>query len=221
MGNLFGEDLSGRSCSVCGEFKSHAEFRWHSFGKRQSHRCKACEKTIRDNRLAERSGDSQIVKACVVCHEQKPSTDFAVNNRTSDGLHSNCRKCFKRRKDKWYKNNPKCRLVGSARQRARENGLQFTITVDDFEIPERCPILGIPLIVNIGKHGPTANSPTLDRVIPKLGYVKENIVVISHRANRLKNDGDLNDFLALVRFMSEREGLAEKPKNIPHYMMGA
>jgi len=54
-----------------------------------------------------------------------------------------------------------------------------------------CPILGIPLIPGIGAQSP--NSPSLDRIIPSLGYVKGNIAVISYRANAMKNDATIDE----------------------------
>lgn len=43
-------------------------------------------------------------------------------------------------------------------------------------------------------------SPSLDRLIPSKGYVKGNVVVVSWRANRLKNNASLADLRALVDF---------------------
>ena len=37
------------------------------------------------------------------------------------------------------------------------------------------------------------SSPSLDRIIPSLGYVKGNIRVISFRANTLKNNATLSE----------------------------
>ena len=37
------------------------------------------------------------------------------------------------------------------------------------------------------------DSPSLDRIVPELGYVKGNIRVISNRANHLKSDATLEE----------------------------
>ena len=52
----------------------------------------------------------------------------------------------------------------------------ITITINDLVFPERCPVLNIPLL-STGKR--TDNSPSLDRIIPSLGYVPGNVKVIS------------------------------------------
>lgn len=80
----------------------------------------------------------------------------------------------------------KKRLVYSARQRAKKFSIEFSISLRDFEIPEVCPLRRVPFEVGIGQH--TDDSPTLDRKDPRLGYVKGNVWVISHKANRLKGD---------------------------------
>lgn len=72
-----------------------------------------------------------------------------------------------------------------ARRRAQQSGVRFTITPRDIAVPSVCPALGIP--IRIGKQR-SSSSPSLDRVIPKRGYVPGNVRVISDRANRLKSD---------------------------------
>ncbi|WP_441233869.1 hypothetical protein [Bradyrhizobium sp. 930_D9_N1_4] len=83
------------------------------------------------------------------------------------------------------------RLVYSARQRARKSSIEFSISLVDFEIPKVCPLRGVPFKVGIGQH--TDDSPTLDRKDPRLGYIKGNVWVISHKANRLKGDFTPNE----------------------------
>jgi hypothetical protein len=96
-------------------------------------------------------------------------------------------------------------LWSHARKRARDQGVPFAISHDDIAIPERCPALGIELSVNEGGTLHDA-SPTLDKVIPALGYVPGNIAVISWRANRLKNNGTLEELEALVEWMRKQKG---------------
>lgn len=83
------------------------------------------------------------------------------------------------------------RLVYSARQRAKRFSIEFSITVMDFEIPKVCPLRRVPFKVGTDRH--TDDSPTLDRKDPRLGYVKGNVWVISHKANRLKGNFTPNE----------------------------
>jgi len=89
-------------------------------------------------------------------------------------------------------------LVKQAKGRAKRLGLPFNLTRSDVSIPDVCPVLGIPLRVNHGKCG--ADSPSLDRIVPELGYVVGNVAVISHRANTIKNDASPDELRAILRY---------------------
>ena len=106
-----------------------------------------------------------------------------------------CKICYKKN---WKKSNPEKMMFYGAKERARIYELAFTITIDDIVIPKRCPILGIPLIVNENKAG--LNSPALDKIIPELGYIKGNIQVISHKANNIKNRATLEELVLLGKW---------------------
>jgi hypothetical protein len=97
--------------------------------------------------------------------------------------------------------NPAKAIFNAAKQRSRKYGIPFTIEVSDVVIPERCPVLGIPLIFRVGHGKMQYDSPSLDRFIPAEGYVPGNIAVISCRANRLKSDGTPEEHEALARWM--------------------
>lgn len=100
--------------------------------------------------------------------------------------------------------DPRLRLVGSAKERAVQCGLQFAITVDDVFIPEVCPALGIPLVRARGR-GPAYNSPTLDRFDSSVGYVPGNVFVISALANRIKNNATTEQVGRVHAWMLEVE----------------
>jgi hypothetical protein len=90
-------------------------------------------------------------------------------------------------------------LVASAKARALRTGLTFELRVEDLTIPERCPALGLPLQVNDGRH--QDNSPSLDRIDPKKGYVKGNVAVISYKANRIKQDATPEELEAVASWL--------------------
>lgn len=88
-------------------------------------------------------------------------------------------------------NNTAFELWKGAKSRAKRNGWDFDLVVEDIVVPERCPVFGIPLFVGEGSHTP--NSPSLDRLDSTKGYVKGNVFVISHRANCIKRDATLEE----------------------------
>jgi len=94
------------------------------------------------------------------------------------------------------------RMWYSAKVRAQKSGVPFDISPDDIAIPEICPVFGIKLEVNRGR-GFKPSSPSLDKTIPKLGYVKGNIRVISYRANEIKRDATLQELEKLVSYLRE------------------
>ncbi len=88
-------------------------------------------------------------------------------------------------------------MLSRCKYRAKQSGLPFNLTKDDIVIPEFCPVLGIKLrqmsIDEEPKRGYHPSAPSLDRIIPELGYVKGNVRVISARANLLKNDATISE----------------------------
>lgn len=118
----------------------------------------------------ERAGSNRAAAAWAKRPENKPRlVEYAKKSNA------------KRRKEK-----PEKFMVTAARKRAKDAGLPFDIEESDVVVPSFCPVLGIPIQVSTGKT--QDSSPSIDRIIPSLGYVKGNVTVISWRANRIKGD---------------------------------
>lgn len=99
------------------------------------------------------------------------------------------------------------KLLQLARSRAKEKGIELSITPDDFRPVTHCPLLGIPLDFSKKGKGPCPNSPTIDRLDSALGYVPGNVWVISHRANSIKRDSTLGELEMIVINLRARLGL--------------
>lgn len=65
----------------------------------------------------------------------------------------------------------------------------------EFKIPKECPVLGIPLDGRDQDH-----RPSLERIDNTKGYVKGNVIVVSYRANKLKNNATIEELERLVAF---------------------
>lgn len=91
-------------------------------------------------------------------------------------------------------------ILNRAKARADRDGVPFDITIDDFDIPNECPVLGISLSVH-NKKGGAFNSPSLDRHQPNLGYIKGNVSIISKRANLIKQDATYDEILAVAKYV--------------------
>lgn len=92
--------------------------------------------------------------------------------------------------------------IKQARERLRGTDVPVTITVKDLlPLPSYCPVLGIEIRYCQGKIGFIDHSPSMDRIVPRLGYVPGNVRIISWRANRLKQDATLDELLAIVSYI--------------------
>jgi len=100
------------------------------------------------------------------------------------------------------------KMLNSAKKRAKDKGLEFDLELEDIVVPQRCPLLDIPL--KFGNKTCHANSPTLDRINPTMGYVKGNIQVISHKANTIKSNATISELILLTERLYELYG---KDKN--------
>jgi hypothetical protein len=100
---------------------------------------------------------------------------------------------------KWRAKNHERTMIMKARARAKLQGVPCDITHEDIKIPTHCRVLGIKLKWD-SKHD---YKPSIDRIIPKLGYVKNNINVISLRANRFKSNMIKSDIMRLLSYLEE------------------
>lgn len=97
------------------------------------------------------------------------------------------------------KRDPELRMLHCARYRAKAKGLEFNIQESDIIIPEVCPILQTPLVLNNATL--RGNSPTLDRIDSSKGYLPGNVRVISHKANSCKSDMSIESVARMLSYM--------------------
>jgi hypothetical protein len=93
-------------------------------------------------------------------------------------------------------NTPEANMLDRSKSRAKKKGFEHNITLDDINIPEFCPLLGIPLFA--GQNSVCPNSPTLDRIDSAKGYVKGNVWVISYKANTIKSNATIEELEAIA-----------------------
>ena len=90
-------------------------------------------------------------------------------------------------------------------QAARQKDIPFTISFEEIEQPEHCPVLGIKL--NYGWSGLNRRDDakaTIDKVIPELGYVFGNVFVISWKANKLKSNMTLDELQKIMNYIKDK-----------------
>lgn len=102
-----------------------------------------------------------------------------------------------------YLETPALYLWKAAKKRSVVSKIDFNIEVEDIEVPDICPILGVPIEILTGKH---YNGCSLDRIDNTKGYIKGNVAVLSRRANRLKSDMSLEEARAVLAYMEKHLG---------------
>lgn len=110
----------------------------------------------------------------------------------------------------WYSKN----LIGSfdnkarsllykAKQRAKQKGIEFSISIDDLEKTTHCPLLGVEFSFS-NTRGAKSSSPSIDRINPLIGYVPGNVWIISARANQIKNDATVEELENILRNLKNK-----------------
>ena len=167
-------------------------------------------------------------KVCRTCKATLSVDAFTKNKSANDGLQYACKSCDnlrqkKRRiekkeqlqqygKEYRKKNftNLEFRLQGllnASRARARAKGREHTLTKQDlldlYPEDNKCPIFGIELEWN--GSGFRETSPSIDRIDSNKGYTKDNVQIISWKANRIKGYASVEDIEVLLAYLKQGE----------------
>jgi hypothetical protein len=158
------------------------------------------EKQFFDGKLCKKGhlAPKHVSGGCIECRKQH-SLNYQKNNKEKikEWHKNNHAKNYSTEKRRiQYRKNIVSEIFNHAKQRAKVKNISFTITVEDVIIPDKCPVFGINL-----DHSDRLHAPTLDRIINELGYVKGNVQVISAKANRLKNNGTIEEFQQIINYM--------------------
>lgn len=158
----------GKSCSICGEFKIWSDFYEAAgtpTGKASS--CISCAKNTQKI-LRKKSKDlrKQIESKNLDVNEYLDFIDTSVN--------------------------PLKRTISQIRKKCIIKNLDFDLTYNDlYPLPLLCPLLNIPLFYT--SDTVTDNTPSIDRKNPEKGYTKDNVWVISSKANRMKSNATVEE----------------------------
>lgn len=111
----------------------------------------------------------------------------------------NNREVIRERMRAYYQKNADFAVWTNLKTKAKKRGIPFDIEPEDVRAPEFCPALGIKL--GRGReHQEIGSSPSVDRLVASKGYVKGNVIVVSYRANRIKNDATMQELRAVADF---------------------
>jgi hypothetical protein len=108
--------------------------------------------------------------------------------------------------------------LGHAKERSKRYNLSCDLTLIYLEsiANDECPVFKTPFVwgQSNGRH---PYRPSLDRVVPNLGYIQGNVVFISQKANTIKQDVTEKELYAVADWLHDkRKEVLEnvKPKSV-------
>ena len=134
---------------------------------------------------------------------RKRNSKWRVENREKTQEH----------RRKVYAANPQHSTISSlfhrAKDRAKDKGLPFILTKE--WVAERiewgkCELSGIPFNLEAGRGVQGQYSPSIDRIVPELGYTPENCRMILCAINFLKLNGTDEDMLNIAKALVKYQG---------------
>jgi hypothetical protein len=145
-------------------------------------------------------------RICDVCNVEKNLSYFSLldkTRKTTTERKTTCKNCSatlreKERRNRNWKYDACAVLFSNAKQRAKKSNIEFSITKEDIDIPDTCPVFGFPLKREERKTWMYA--PSIDRIDNTKGYVKDNIIIVSRRANILKKDATIDELRKLADY---------------------
>lgn len=100
--------------------------------------------------------------------------------------------------------HPEKRMLWAAKKRAKEKGLEFSITEEDIVLPEVCPYIKEPLQLRANRGQGREHVYSLDRIDSSKGYTPDNIEVISHLANSMKSNATKEQLIEFAKTIMSR-----------------
>jgi hypothetical protein len=155
--------------------------------------------------MKRREDNPNRYKVCNLCEKNLNLSKFSLICKWDStlGTKNTCKKCSAReretnRRNLTWKHDARKILYSNAKQRAKKSSIEFTILIDDIIIPDNCPVFGFPL--KRESKDTWYSAPSLDRIDNTKGYTKENVVVVSRRANILKKDATIEELKKLADY---------------------
>lgn len=191
-----------KTCEECGK-----EYR--AVRKDSRHCSKVCQKKCYNRKEQESRRTDKHCEHCgdliKIKHASKYCSSQCRNRAISRRYYWNNVAKMREKRAEENSDVPK-RVLTRVKSRAKKGGIPFNLDISDIVIPKTCPVLGIPIFSATGEGGNLYNSPSLDRINPRGGYVKGNIRVISNRANLLKSDATVQELTKILKDLKELNG---------------
>lgn len=163
-------------------------------------------------------------KTCFKCKKTKETSLFFKHGQTSDGFHSWCKSCCKEGNEKSRaKLNSTIQgravvFLRNAQRSAKKRQQEFSLTVEDIvEFWNKqdgiCPYTGRQMELKVG----SLNTVSIERIDSKIGYTKENTILVCQAVNRMKSNFSFEDFYSLCANVSQFLGDDRLKLNVGNY----
>lgn len=146
---------------------------------------------------------------CRICHSEhyQANKDYILQ-RSSDYYEANRDKRLIQMRSTYHTARGRVKAwLKNAKQKSEAKGWQFDLEeawlMDLLMQSSVCPLLGIPLVMQPGK-GRQPDSPSLDRIDSSRGYTKNNVWIISTRANTIKNDATVEELELIAKSLRSK-----------------
>lgn len=156
------------------------------------------------------------MRQCTICKENKELKEFYKSNTNKSGFRGPCISCTLKKGKTWAQENkqrkyesnrarkirnPLICLLTHARLRASKQDIPFDISIEDIKYTGYCACCHKKLSMGIGRAH--EGSPSIDKIIPALGYVPGNCQIICWRCNIKKNDMSLFELELLAAYIKK------------------
>ena len=180
------ENIQLKTCSRCKQSKTLDYFNSNKSKKdKKCIYCKECVKIDTLNRRDKKKVYDKLRAKTRTDEDKQKRRDWANNNYLRKKLTNPEKHKEELFKKKLYRDKNKAQYIYTAtRRKAKSENIPFNLEISDIIIPEYCPILEIKLEIFESKDN--LNGPSIDKIIPNLGYIKGNIRIISRKANMMK-----------------------------------
>ena len=201
---------TAKKCCMCQEIKLSDDFYGdkHKSNKLSS-RCKDCTKKAATE--WRKQNPQKVQKTRQKDYQQNKDRYLEYNKQWHENnsdyrreYYQNNKEVFKERRK--GKNNRLREMFRSAKRRASNDCLPFDLTIEYMETiaMDHCPVTGelLDWELQFSEEGKrNAMAPSLDKIIPSLGYTQGNVAIICERMNRLKSDMTLEELNQLVDYV--------------------
>ena len=151
-----------------------------------------------------------LMKTCFRCKTSYENTFFFKSANTVDGLHSWCKECCRKNGAKVVaKLNSKIEtrakiFLRNAKNSAKKRNQEFSLEINDIvdfwnKQNKICAYSGLEMTLEAGK----LQTVSIERIDSKIGYTKDNTILVCQAINRMKSDFAYEDFYMLCQSVAK------------------